>query len=74
MVVLVTFKVHPVAKLKSPELRNMLLDAISVVKSKGGYIVSIVCDNCPTNQAVYKIMGGPGKIKLADQSVPSVRL
>ena len=46
----------------------MSLDAISVVKSKGGYIVPIVCDNCPTNQAVYKLMGGPGKTKLADQS------
>ena len=32
------------------------------------YIVSIVCDNCPTNQAVCKLIGGPDKTKLADQS------
>ena len=58
------FLVHPVAKLNAEELQNMLLEAISVIKSKGGDIVSLVCDNCATNQKVYELMGGPGKVTI----------
>ena len=58
------FRVHPVAKLNAEELQNMLLEAVSVIKSKGGDIVSLVCDNCATNQKVYKLMSGPGKVTI----------
>ena len=56
------FRVHPGAKLNAEELQNMLLEVISVIKSKVGDIVSLVCDNCATNQKVYKLMNGPGKV------------
>ena len=26
----------------------------------------VVCDNCPLNQGVYKLFGGPGKVQISD--------
>ena len=36
---------------------------LAIVKA-GGRIMSLVCDNCPTNQGVYRKLGGPGKVHL----------
>ena len=43
------FRVHPVAKLNAEEQQGMLLEAISEIRSKGGDIVSLICDNAPVN-------------------------
>ena len=39
------FRVHPVAKLNAEEQQGMLLEAIAEIRSKGGDIVSLICDN-----------------------------
>ena len=57
-------RVKPVAKLNADDLECILQEAISTIVNCGGRIVSLVCDNCPTNQGVYKKLGGPGKVRL----------
>ena len=26
--------------------------------------ISFICDNCPLNQGVYRLLGGPGKVEV----------
>lgn len=54
-------RIHPVAKLNSDQLKEILLEALVAVRNAGGTIISCVCDNCNTNVAVYGKLGGPGK-------------
>ena len=55
-------RVHPVSKLDSTQLRVFLLETVQTVNNCGGHTVSLICDNCPMNQAVYRQLGGPGKV------------
>ena len=55
-------RVRPVAKLKADDLKKILQEAMLAIIKAGGRIMSLVCDNCPTNQGVYRILGGPGKV------------
>ena len=55
-------RVRPVAKLNADDLKTILQEAMSTIVKSGGRIVSLVCDNCPTNQGVYAKFGGPGKV------------
>ena len=54
-------RIHPVAKLNSDQLKEILLHALVTVRNAGGTTISCVCDNCNTNVAVYRKLGGPGK-------------
>ena len=54
-------RIHPVAKLNSDKLREMILEALVAVHNAGGTTISCVCDNCKTNVSVYGKLGGPGK-------------
>ena len=57
------------AKLNSESLKNILLEAMYVIIKSGGSIISLICDNCPTNQDVYGKQGGPGKVHLEQLGV-----
>ena len=48
------FRVHPVAKLNAEEQQGMLLKTISEIRSKGGDIVSLTCDNAPVNARTFE--------------------
>jgi hypothetical protein len=39
------------------------------VQRSGGRPVSIICDNCPLNQRLYKELDGPGLVKLPDDGM-----
>ena len=43
----------------------MAEESIHVIREKAGCHIVIVCDNCPLNQGVYSLLGGPGKIDIA---------
>ena len=62
-------RVCPVAKLNSESLKNILQEAMYVIIKSGGSIISLICDNCPTNQGVYGKLGGPGKVHLEQLGV-----
>ena len=57
-------RVCPVAKLKSDDFKSILQEAICTIMKSGGSVISLICDNCPTNQGVYTKLGGPGRIHL----------
>ena len=57
-------KVVPVAGIKAEQLKELLMEVYFLVKEKRGCPISLICDNCPLNQKVYKLIGGPGKVKL----------
>lgn len=57
-------RIHPVYKLNSQELTEQVLEAMAAVLKCGGLPLSLVCDNCPLNQAVYKKLQGPGKTRI----------
>ena len=57
-------KVVPVAGIKAEQLKEFLMEIYFLVKEKGGCPISLISDNCPLNQKVYKLIGGPGKVKL----------
>ena len=42
----------------------MIEESIHVIREKGGCPIVNVCDNCPLNQGVYSLLGGPGKIDM----------
>ena len=50
------FRVHPVAKLNAEEQQGMLLEAISEIRSKGGDVVSLICDNAHVNARTFELM------------------
>ena len=58
--------ITPVAKLKSFQIKDLLQEAIRILREKGGCPVALICDNCPTNQGVYSLLGGPGVVLLSD--------
>jgi hypothetical protein len=64
-----TIRVVPVAKLDATKLKEYLLEVITTVKRSGGLPVSIVCDNCPLNQRVYKDLGGPGLVQVPNDTL-----
>ena len=37
---------------------------MEVMKKSGVRPISFICDNCPINQGVYKLLGGPGRVVL----------
>ena len=51
-------RVHPVSKLNSESLKVMLIESLTAIVRAGGTPLSIICDNCPTNQGVYAKLGG----------------
>ena len=55
-------RVIPVAKLNAGYLERIALDASQAVADPGGCPISLICDNCPTNQEVYDKFRGPGKM------------
>jgi hypothetical protein len=57
-------RVYPVAKINMHQLQELLLDTVELVNKCGGKTVSLICDNCPLNQGVYKALGGPGAVSL----------
>ena len=58
--------ITPGAKLKSFQRKDLLQEAIRILCEKGGCPVALICDNCPTNQGVYSLIGGPGVVLLPD--------
>lgn len=54
--------IHPVAKLNSDQLKDILIEALIAIKNAGGIIISCVCDNCNTNVSVYRKLDGPGEV------------
>jgi len=58
-----------VKNLNSKHLRELLLESMSLVNKCGGRVVSLVCDNCTMNQAVYKELGDPGEVVLDGRKV-----
>lgn len=61
--------VVPVANLDSKQLREYVLKIIETVQRSGGRPVSIIYDNCPLNQRVYKEFSGPGLVKLPNDGL-----
>ncbi|ESO02840.1 hypothetical protein HELRODRAFT_174269 [Helobdella robusta] len=49
-----TIRIIPVAKLDANSLKEYLLEVITTIKYCGGRPISIICDNCPLNQRMYK--------------------
>ena len=47
-------RIIPVAKLNSETLENILIEATQAIVNAGGIPVALICDNCATNQGVYK--------------------
>ena len=64
-----TVRVIPVVKLNADQLKEYLLEVITMVKHSGGRPVSVVCDNCPLNQHVYKDLGGPGLFQIQNDTL-----
>ena len=62
-------RVRPVAKLNADDLKGILQEAMFAIVKAGGRVISLVCDNCPTNQGVYKKLGGPGKTYLENVGI-----
>ena len=62
-------RIFPVSRLNAIQLKEILLEAAHVVKASGGLPVSFVCDNCPLNQAVYSLLGGPGNVTLMPDGI-----
>jgi hypothetical protein len=62
-------RVVPVANLDAKQLREYVLEVIATVERSGGRPVSIICDNCPLNQRLYKDLGGPGLVKLPNDGL-----
>ena len=58
-------RIIPVACLKAPQLKDILLHTAQVVLEKGGKPISFISDNCPLNQATYNALGGPGYVHLS---------
>ena len=55
-------RIHPVAKLISNQLKDILLEALAAVSNTGDTTISCICDNCNTNVSVYAKLGGPGRV------------
>ena len=64
-----TVRVIPVEHLNAQQLREYLLEVITTVKHSGGRPVSVICDNCPLNQRVYKDLGGPGVVQVPNDTL-----
>lgn len=62
-------RVIPVASLDAQQLKEYILEVIATVQQSGGRPVSLVCDNCPLNQRVYKDLGGPGLVNLPNEGL-----
>ena len=58
--------IYPVAKLISDQLKRMILETLAEVTDIGCTVISLVCDNCATNIAVYNKLGGIGKVSISD--------
>jgi len=58
----------PLAQLKAKQLKEYLLEVVTMVKHSVGRAVSIICDNCQLNQQVYKHLGGPGLIQVPNEN------
>jgi len=59
-----TARIVPVANLDAQQLREHVLKIVETVQRSGGRPVSLICDNCPLNQRLYKELDGPGLVKL----------
>jgi hypothetical protein len=59
-----TVRVIPVANLDAKQLKEYVLEVITTVRGRGGRPVSIICENCPLNQRLYKDLSGPGLVQL----------
>ena len=58
--------IYPVAKLNSDQLKKIILETLAEVTDIGCTVISLVCDNCATNIAVYNKLGGIGKVFISD--------
>ena len=58
------FGIHPVKNMNSADLQIILLEIMEVMKKSGVRPISFLCDNCPLNQGVYRLLGGPGRVVL----------
>lgn len=64
-----TVRIVPVANLDAKQLREYVLEIVATVQRSGGRPVSIICDNCPLNQRLYKELDGPGLVKLPNDGL-----
>ena len=64
-----TVRVIPVVQVDANQLKEYLLEVITMVKYCGGGPVSIICDNCPLNQRLYKDLGGPGLVQIPNDTL-----
>ena len=64
-----TVRIIPDAQLHAKQLKEYLLEVITLVKHSGGRPVSSICDNCPLNQRVYKDLGGPGLVQVPNDTL-----
>lgn len=63
------FRVIPVVNLDARQLREYVIEVTTTVQISGGRPVSIICDNCPLNQRLYKDLEGPGLVKLPNSGL-----
>ena len=59
---ILVLRIHPVAKLNSNQLKDILLEALAAVSNAGGTTISCICDNFNTSVSVYAKFGGPGRV------------
>ncbi|ESO06788.1 hypothetical protein HELRODRAFT_170806 [Helobdella robusta] len=64
-----TIRIISVAKLDANSLKEYLLEVITTITHCGGRPISIICDNCPLNQRMYKNLGGPGIVQVPDDTL-----
>ena len=56
--------IHPVSRINAKEVRDILIETIVELRKMDILPISFICDNCPLNQGVYRLLGGPGKVAL----------
>ena len=56
--------VHPVSKINAEKARDILMETIEGLRKMDIQPISFICDNCPLNQGVYRLLGGPGKVEV----------
>ena len=54
--------ITPVACLTAVQLKELIQEALRVIREKGGCPIALISDNCPLNQGTYSLFGGPGHI------------
>ena len=56
------FSITPVVRLKLDQLKELIQEAIRVIREKCGGPIAVICGNCPLNQGVYCLFCSPSRI------------